>query len=377
MRKAQILAPGGDEDAVLAAILAGADAVYLGLPRFNARLKAVNITEKSLPFLVRLAHLRGVKVYVTVNTLITTEEIGEFLTLIRVCLQAEVDALIIQDYGALYLLKKLYPEAHLHASTQMTCHNSWQMELLKRFGAHHVNLCREMSLAEIRELTEAADRMGTKIEIFVHGAYCISFSGQCLMSSLIGGRSANRGMCAQPCRKAYFLRPQGGKAYRLSLKDNCAFKDIASLLEAGVSSFKIEGRMKNFYYVYQVVSAFKEQLERIYAGSPPGLDDRRLHTVFNRGFSAGYLRNMISRKMFIDSPLDNSLVLVGEVKRYVAERGLLHFTKKVDLPKGAKINVYTRDNSFICTASVEQRESASVFRIRLEHLLRAKIMKGH
>jgi len=202
-KKAYILAPAGDENAALAAILAGADAIYLGLPKFNARLKAANITEESLPALVGLAHSHGVKIYITVNTLITTGEIDEFLALIRIALRAEVDALIIQDYGALYLLKKLYPQAPIHASTQMTTHNSKQVEFLKKFGVRQVNLCREMSLDEIRELTGAASRMGIKSEVFVHGAYCISFSGQCLMSSLIGGHSANRGLCAQPCRKAY------------------------------------------------------------------------------------------------------------------------------------------------------------------------------
>jgi len=389
MKKAEILAPAGDKDSALAAILAGADAIYLGLPKFNARLKAANITEESLPALVRLAHSHGVKIYVTVNTLITTEEIDEFLALVRICLKAGVDALIIQDYGALYLLKRLYPQARIHASTQMTSHNSKQLELLKKFGVRQVNLCREMSLSEIRELTRVADRMEIKVEVFVHGAYCISFSGQCLMSSLIGGHSANRGLCAQPCRKGYGLRPsgrrgegergwiEGKKSYRLSLKDNNALKHAASLLEAGVSSLKIEGRLKNFYYVYQTVTAWREQLERIYAGAPPNPDDSLVHKVFNRGFSAGYLENGISGQMFVDLPLDNSLTLVGEVKNYVADQHLLHLTKGADLAIGVKINIYTPDNYFICTAIVEEKKAANAFHIRLEHLMRDKILKGH
>jgi collagenase-like PrtC family protease len=422
IKKAEILAPAGDEDAALAAIFAGADAIYLGLSKFNARLKAANITEECLPPLVRLAHSHGVKIYVTANTLITTSEIDEFLALVRIVLRAGVDALIIQDYGALYLLKRLYPQAHIHASTQMTSHNSKQLEFLKRFAVRQVNLCREMSLAEIRELTEAGERMEMKVEVFVHGAYCISFSGQCLMSSLIGGHSANRGLCAQPCRKAYRLRlgeggggdretgrrgdgkrrwedgerGDGGKvrrtdvplsqgegergkrrSYRLSLKDNNALEHASSLLEAGVGSLKIEGRLKNFYYVYQTVAAWREQLDRIYAGCSPNRDDPRVHKVFNRGFSAGYLENRICGQMFIDSPLDNSLTLVGEVKNYVADQHLLELTDCADLPTGIKINIYTPDNYFICTAAVEEKKAGNAFRIRLEHLMRDKILKGY
>jgi len=437
IKKPEILAPAGDEDAALAAIFAGADAIYLGLPKFNARLKAANITEESLPPLVRLAHSRGVKIYVTANTLITTDEIDEFLALVRIVLRAGVDALIIQDYGALYLLKRLYPRAYIHASTQMTSHNSKQLEFLKRFAVRQVNLCREMSLAEIRELTEAADRMGMKVEVFVHGAYCISFSGQCLMSSLIGAHSANRGLCAQPCRKAYRLRlgeggggdretgrrgdgkrrwedgergdggkvrlkkqlsvvsyqlsvktasciqhpassiQQGRRSCRLSLKDNNALEHAASLMKAGVGSLKIEGRLKNFYYVYQTVAAWREQLDRIYAGCSPNRDDPRVHKVFNRGFSAGYLENRICGQMFIDSPLDNSLTLVGEVKNYLADQHLLELTECADLPPGIKINIYTPDNYFICTAAVEEKKAGNTFRIRLEHLVRDKILKGY
>ncbi|MCL6582348.1 MAG: U32 family peptidase [bacterium] len=376
--KADILAPGGDEEAVRAAILAGADAVYLGLSKFNARMKAANISEESLPSLVHLAHSRGVKIYVTLNTLITTGEVKEFLALVRVCQKAGVDALIIQDLGALYLLQKLYPELRTHASTQTTSHNSGQIEFLKRLGVRQVNLCREMSLSEIRELTEVADRMGIKTEVFVHGAYCISFSGQCLMSSFIGGQSANRGLCAQPCRRLYYLRP--GKrdgAYRLSLKDNSAFKKAASLLEAGVKSFKIEGRLKNFFYVYQTVRAWREQMDRILAGLAPNEDDPRLHEVFNRGFSAGYLESRIGRKMFVTSPLDQSLPLVGEVKGYLADRRLLELTESAELPRGARINIYSPDNRFICTAVVENKQTANAFKILPEHRMRDKIVKGH
>ncbi|MEW6381698.1 MAG: U32 family peptidase [bacterium] len=376
-QKAEILAPGGNEEAVLAAISAGADAVYLGLPKFNARIKAANITEKSLPALVHLAHSCGVKIYVTVNTLITPGEIDEFLALIGVCRKAGVDALIVQDYGALYLLQKLYPEAEVHASTQATSHNSRQLEFLKKFGVRQVNLCREMSLTETQELTAVASRLGIKTEVFVHGAYCISFSGQCLMSSFIGGQSANRGLCAQPCRKVYYLQPGKSGACRLSLKDNSAFKEVASLLEAGVSSFKIEGRLKNFFYVYQVVRAFREQLDRISAGLPPNPDDPRLHKVFNRGFSAGYLENRISRQMFATSPLDQSLPLAGEVKKYLADRHLLELTKDAVLPEGTRINIYTPDNRFICTAVVGEKQASGVFRICLEHFVRDRILRGY
>ncbi|MFH0924216.1 MAG: peptidase U32 family protein [bacterium] len=377
LKKIELLAPGGDEDAVKAAILAGADAIYLGLSRFNARLKATNISEERLPFLTNLAHSRGVKIYVTINTLITNPEVEDFVQLVGLCLKAGVDAFIVQDIGALYLINKLYPEAHLHASTQLTIHNSKQLEFLKRFNVRQVNLCREMSLEEIKGIISHADQLNLKVEVFVHGAYCISFSGQCLMSSFIGGCSANRGLCAQPCRKRYSLKKgRIGEKYRLSLKDNNAFAKAEALLKANVSSLKIEGRMKNFYYVYNIVQAWRGQLDKIYSGHPANPDDPCLHKVFNRKFSIGYLEDKMSQEMFVDSPMDNSLTFVGKVKRYLAGQQLLELTNKNDLNKGSRINIYTKDNQFVCTATIENIKTASAFYIRLEHLIRQKILNG-
>jgi len=246
----KILAPAGDITAFKAALLAGADEIYFGLPKFNARMNAANITVKDLRDLMRLAHLRGVRAFLTVNVLFAEHELREVVETVDRAFQEGVDGLIIQDYGALRMISREFPDAELHASTQMTTHNTGQVSLLAGLGASRTNLSRELTLRQIEEITGYAHDIGIETEVFVHGAYCISFSGQCFMSSFIGGLSGNRGLCFQPCRRRYFHKGDGpqseesrservGLEFPLSLKDNSALPYAAELAAAGVDSLKI------------------------------------------------------------------------------------------------------------------------------------------
>ncbi|MEW5814704.1 MAG: U32 family peptidase [Spirochaetota bacterium] len=380
MKEIELLAPGGDADSVKAALVAGADVVYMGLSRFNARKRAVNISENDLGDLILIAHNRGARIYITVNVIITEDELTDCVNLIKLCLAKGADAFIVQDYGLLYLLKNLFPNAEVHASTQLTTHNTGQISFLKKFGVKQCNLSRELSQDEIKQLVPHAHDCGIKAEMFIHGAYCISFSGQCFMSSFMAGLSGNRGACVQPCRRRYRLSPAGEKSCLLNLKDNCAFKDAATLAALDVDAVKIEGRIKNFFYVYSVVRAWEKQLKRIKEGRIPATEDRRLEKVFNREFSAGYLNGKISGGMFQDSPLDKSLTVLGEVFNYSADRRRLtvRFTAEHSavLPAGTRLNIYTRDNVFICTAFIEDQSARDSFVIRIEHELKGKILPG-
>ena len=332
MGKPRILAPAGDVSAFKAALLAGADEVYLGLPKFNARMNAANITERDLPELLLLAHRRRATVFLTTNILLAQSEIPELLDLAAGALEAGVDGFIVQDYGALRALRRAFPQAELHASTQMTTHNRGQVSFLARLGVRRVNLARELSIGQIELITAHAHSLGVETEVFVHGAYCISFSGQCTMSSFMGGLSANRGLCFQPCRRTYARGgarpgafPAGDLEFPLSLKDNNALAHAEALAAAGVDSLKIEGRMKGPHYVYNVVSAWRNRIDNGTedGDGAAGQADRRLGQVFNRGFSSGYLEGVISEEMRSDSPFDQSLVRIGTVERFSSDRMML------------------------------------------------------
>ncbi len=270
LQEVELLAPAGGEAAFHAAICAGADAVYLGLQSFNARRGADNFTLDTFADACRFAHLRGVNVYVTLNTAILPAEIDEALECARQAYRAGADAFIVQDIGLAAELTRTLPQARLHISTQMNTHNAAGMRAAAKLGAKRVTLSRELSLPEIENLANVGRELGMEIETFAHGALCVCYSGQCLMSSLIGGRSANRGMCAQPCRLPYELRnaaqrkplPSPGD-HLLSPKDLCSIDLLPELVAAGVASLKIEGRMKSPDYVYAVVSTYRAALDRV------------------------------------------------------------------------------------------------------------------
>jgi len=371
-RKAELLAPAGDYDCAKAAILAGADAVYMGLKRFNARERASNLGLEELKEIVSIAHTHGTKIYVTMNTLLTDSELYEAVQCASDILNAGADALIVQDAGLAYVLHHYLPDLELHASTQMTTHNCLQVDFLKELGIKNVNFARELSADELEPIIAYTKEKGIKTEIFVHGAYCISCSGICYMSSFISSQAGNRGKCLQPCRRRYSLTPHGEKSYYFSLKDNNALPNLDRIEEIGADALKIEGRIKNYGYVYTTVSAYRHALDQ---DSPEAGDD--VSQVFNRGFTTGYFDSCISPDMFVESPLDQSMVQTGTVLSYTADRQEL--AVELDgssIEEGSRISIYTPENSFICSAIVKQVLGQGKFRIEIENLLHGKILKG-
>lgn len=311
-RKIELLAPGGDLDSIKAAIIAGANAIYCGLDRFNARNRAENIAFEDLNGIIRLAHSQDCEVFLTLNIIIVESEIPALLSLLNRLVNTRIDGVIVQDLGMFYLLSHYFPGLKIHASTQLTTHNEGQIKFLERLNATRVNLSRELSLEEIGSLTITAHENNVLTEVFVHGSYCLSFSGICYLSSVNGGNSGNRGRCSQPCRDQY-LTTAAGKDFPLNLKDNSAYFDLRSLAEAGVDSIKIEGRIKKFHYVYTVVDSWHKQLQSLYDHDTLTNDNRDLHLVFNRGFSNGFLRGDIDSSMFIDNPRDHSAIHHAEI----------------------------------------------------------------
>ena len=378
-RKIELLAPGGDADSVKAAICAGADAVYCGLASFNARQRADKLTVQELEQLCRIAGQRNCKLYLTLNTLVFDSEIGEVLKLLESVYQAGIRVVIVQDLGLLHILKTNFPEIEVHASTQLTTHNEDQILFLSRFGVSQINLSRELSISEIKPLCDAAHEKGIKAEVFVHGAFCISFSGQCYMSSSLCGKSGNRGECVQPCRRQYSLLNAKNKTDAkavFNLKDNFVFSEADKLYQSGVDSLKIEGRIKKFPYVYNVTSAWREQIDSLAAGEEIRREDTRLQSVFNRKFTAGYINGSISADMFIESSRDQSLKFIANVSRYSADKKNLTLDIKTDLAAGTEILIYTPDFTFICKGVLTKKSSAFDYQFDIEHKLKGKIHAG-
>lgn len=261
-KKVELLAPAGNVEAFYGAIHAGADAVYLGGNRFGARAYAENFSEEELVSCIRYAHLLGRKVYLTVNTLVKESEFSELYEYLAPYYKAGLDGVIIQDLGVFACLREHFPQMELHGSTQMTITGEYGAAFLKKQGACRVVPARELSLREIRRIKEVT---GMEIECFIHGAMCYCYSGQCLFSSILGGRSGNRGRCAQPCRLPYTTPTNKKECYPLSLKDMCTIEDIPELLEAGIDSFKIEGRMKKPEYAAGVTAVYRKYIDKYYA----------------------------------------------------------------------------------------------------------------
>jgi putative protease len=332
----ELLAPAGSKEAFFAAVAAGADAVYLGGKRFGARQYAQNFTDAEMEEAVAYAHARGIAVYITVNTLVHDRELraaGEYLVWLYAI---GVDAVLVQDAGLASLAREIVPGLALHASTQMTIHSADGVRSAAGLGFSRVVPARELTLPEIEAIAQETAGTGTGLEVFAHGALCFSWSGQCLLSSLIGGRSGNRGMCAQPCRKPYALVtgepdaygrmaglsaiPQEGD-YLLSPKDLCTYPRLDRLVRSPVVSLKIEGRMKSSEYVAIVVAAYRRALDAIAQGRPfhhdRDLQDCAL--AFNRGFTGGYLFNNRHVAVMGRERPDNRGLCIGIVERYNAQ----------------------------------------------------------
>ncbi|MDO5363807.1 MAG: DUF3656 domain-containing protein [Collinsella sp.] len=321
--KPELLAPAGGPEPFYAALAAGADAIYCGMGSFNARRKADNFTDESFEAACRAAHLAGSRVYVTVNIVIKDEEMSEALSLVDRCWRLGADAFIIQDWGLFFEIRRLMPEVETHISTQANIHDARGTAWCKEAGADRVTLSRELSIDEIAIIHDAVD---IELEVFSHGAICFCYSGVCLLSSFTSrGRSANRGMCAQPCRLPYELIDETGRSWSkpgreraLCPRDTCTADKLPRLLDAGAHALKLEGRMKAPDYVHSIVSAYRAQLDDILAGREISDETaqaryRQLKRCFNRDFTSEYQEGRSGDEMMSYERSNNRGQIVGEV----------------------------------------------------------------
>lgn len=294
MKKPELLAPAGNMECLIAAIEAGCDAVYIGGTMFGARSYAGNFNEKEMIEAIKYAHLYGVKVYVTVNTLVYDKEVEDFMNYIDFLHRNNVDAIIIQDLGMMDLVRKTYPNLEIHASTQMHIHNIEGVKFASDMGIKRVVLARE---TEIDTINYIKKNTNIELEVFIHGALCISYSGQCLMSYFLTGRSGNRGTCSQPCRMKYDLYSNhklNKNKYLLSTKDLNTIFNIGKLIDIGVDSLKIEGRMKRPEYVYLITSLYRKAIDNYLKYKDPKIslnDIKEMKKIFNRDFTKGFIFN--------------------------------------------------------------------------------------
>lgn len=358
MKKVELLAPAGSWEALVAAVSSGADAVYLGGTRFGARAFASNFDDEKMLEAVRYCHIRNVKVYVTVNTLVYEDELEEAKQYIDFLYHAQVDALIVQDLGIFELVQENYPDFELHCSTQMHIHNLDGVALMKKRGAARVVLARETPLDLIRQCT----KLKIETEVFVHGALCICYSGQCLFSSLNGGRSGNRGECAQPCRMKYDLinldthqKVKTTGQYLLSTQDLYTLDHVEELIEAGITSFKIEGRMKRAEYVAKTVECYRQAIDAYYQAKDFDLKkaNYELKKLFNRGFTEGHLFNQTGHLLMNTIRPNHQGVALGKVIKN--EKGKVTIELQEDLHQGDGIRIISskNDEGLMCNRIVK------------------------
>ena len=349
MKKAELLAPCGNFDCVKAAVNAGADAVYLGGRAFGARAYAANFENEELERVCDLCHEFGVKVYVTVNTLYKDEEFPELFAFINALYAMGVDGLIMQDLGAIRMVRENWPDFPVHASTQLTANSLDDVKLYESLGLKTVVLSRELNLQEIQYIAANTD---LRIETFIHGALCVSYSGQCLMSSVLGNRSGNRGKCAQNCRLNYELLQENqlvSSGHLLSTKDICTLPLLPELLKTGVASLKVEGRMKSPEYVAGVTGIYRKYLDMYYSGAPYDVDPHDiliLQQLFNRGaFSEGYLKTHSGMAMMCPTHPKHWGVAAGKVLSYDRKKqtAVLRFDKAMVPGDGIEIRTDEED----------------------------------
>lgn len=370
-KNVELLAPAGNMECLHAAVKAGADAVYLGAGHFNARRGADNFSLENLAEACDYAHLRGVKIYLTLNTVVLPSELPDALELARQAYRCGVDAFIVQDIGISIELSRIMPDVEVHVSTQMNIHDEDGLRAAAALGATRVTLARELSLAEIARLHELAEELGVELESFAHGALCVCYSGQCFMSSLVGGRSANRGRCAQACRLPYELHNRALRKtldapgeHLLSPKDLCTANLIPELLHAGVASLKIEGRMKSPEYVQAVVGVYRAVIDRVEAAiDRDGIDSvvasdapelraseeemNVLSEAFSRGFTTAYLKGKRGNEIMSYGRPNNRGVFVGRVAK--VREGLVFIDPETELHVGDLIEFWTNRGHFVHT----------------------------
>ena len=346
MRDVELLAPVGSFEALKAAVQNGANAVYLGGKDFGARASANNFDRDELKEAVKYAHIRGVQVFVTTNTLRKENEIEDFLEYAKFLYDIDVDAIILQDIGMARLIKRELPDFELHASTQMVAHSLEDVKYLESVGFDRVVLAREVTVEEIKYI---CDNCKADIEVFVHGALCVCYSGQCLMSSMIGNRSGNRGRCAQPCRQRYELIDvytgevvNSNGDYLLSPRDLNAIEEIDKVIDAGVHSLKIEGRMKRPEYVATVIDGYRKTIDESLATNKLNVSDETindLYTIFNRKFTKGLLLGDVGKDMMNSQLPNNQGLYVGTVVDYNKKAKRLKIKLANTLKKGDGINL--------------------------------------
>ncbi|EKO3784363.1 U32 family peptidase [Vibrio harveyi] len=347
----ELLAPGGDLDSIKAAIAAGADAIYCGLDRFNARNRATNLTLDNLNGVLQLAHQHNCKIFLTLNVLILESEIPAIVRLLSQLNNTAIDGVIVQDLGLAYILKNHFPELDVHASTQLNTHNEGQILFLNQLTASRVNLSRELNIHEIKHLAQFGRQHNVMMEVFVHGSYCIGFSGICYISSARNGASGNRGRCSQPCREQYETT-KTGNSYPLNMKDNSAFGDLEALADAGVYSLKVEGRIKKSHYVYTVVDNWRKQIARLCDGVELSSDTTELYTVFNRDFSNAFLQGDFGKAMYIDNPRDHAVKHFSKIYKCESADDVQTVKKKLYDDKTAIIEkVAEKTQNFDVTAT--------------------------
>ncbi|MBD5451454.1 MAG: U32 family peptidase [Lachnospiraceae bacterium] len=337
-KKVELLAPAGDYQCCMAAINAGADAVYLGGFKFGARAYANNFSKEEIIEALRVAHLFGRKIYLAVNTLVKENEMPELVPYIAPLYEAGLDGVIVQDIGVMKVLKENFPELLLHASTQMTITGVYGAEFVKQLGACRAVPARELSLAEIKDIKV---QTGLEIECFIHGAMCYAYSGQCLFSSILGGRSGNRGRCAGPCRLPY-TDESGKRLYPLSLKDMYTLSEIPKLIEAGIDSFKIEGRMKSAEYVAGVTSVYRKYIDKYLTTPNEAYCVSEQDETFLRGL---YIRSDICHGYY-EKHRDKSMITIkepgynGSTKETLAEIRKRYIDKKITLAIKGNASVF-------------------------------------
>ncbi len=327
VQQSELLLPVGNPESFYAALQGGADAVYLGLQQFNARGRAKNFTVNQLPVIVEKAHEQGIKVYITLNTVIKNIELPELLDYLQILDQAEIDGIIIQDWGVYYLAHRYFPNLVLHASTQMGNHNSVGTEFSRKRGFKRVVLARELTF---KELEVICSNTKIEIEVFIHGALCYSFSGMCLYSSYVGGRGANRGLCAQPCRRAF--RSSDKSQFIFNLKDNQQIGLIGKLQKIGVTSLKVEGRMKSGEYTYKVASAYRLALSD---SRETDAAKQLLEMDFGREKTAYFLGNDVKSAI---SEKTVAGVWLGKVKQVQGTK--VWFSSKMRLEQGFRLRFH-------------------------------------
>ena len=335
-QRPEVLAPAGNWECLRAAVENGADAVYFGLDAgFNARARAANFPPQDLDAIVDFLHRRGVKGYVTLNTLAFTDELPQVESLVRQIASAGVDAVLVQDLGVVRLIHAIAPALSVHASTQMTLTSAECIAAVESLGIERVVLPRELSVPEIRAIHK---QTSMQLETFVHGALCVAYSGQCLTSESLGGRSANRGQCAQACRLPYDLicdgqqRDLGAVKYLLSPQDLAAYELIPALIQAGVCSLKIEGRLKTPEYVANITRHYREAVDTAMAGESVRFTPRQVEEMelsFSRGFSPGWLEGCEHKRLVPGESSSKRGVLVGTVLGVRRDRVLVKLSGSV------------------------------------------------